>query len=344
MSILKNTRLFLVGLACCTLPSIHSIVASPPVEGASNFEFLTKCGTPEPSFLGGGIPSDCSLNSSNPSEIYDPDVLYTIPVVIHIIMDSDCNQGAISDELAQSQIDILNEDFLAFPGTNGEFGTDSRIRFELVTVDPEGQPTNGITRHCNTTWYNDNGDYWETLAWDPQRILNIYTNSAAGARGYVPFLPAVDGGSMVGSNADRAVINWLAFGRNGPFPPHDQGRTVTHEIGHYLGLYHPYFGGCGVATEPDCYSTGDLLCDTPPDANSHDKCPIGATSCGGVPVPIENYMELTDDLCMLGFTREQTRRMRCTLTHYRPNVFTAGELFADGFESGDTMAWSLSTP
>lgn len=358
MLIVEKTGTFIAGLTFC-MAAVSMVVASLPAEASSglerplSFERLTACGTPAPSFLaggtppfltGGGTPSDCALDSSNPATIYEPGVLYTIPVVVHIIMDSACAEGVVSDELVHSQIAILNEDFLALPGTNGALGTDARIRFELVTVDPDGQPTSGITRDCNTTWYNDGGDYWETLAWDPQRILNIYTNSAAGARGYVPFLPALGGGSMVGGNADRAVINWLAFGRNGPFPPHDQGRTVTHEIGHYLGLYHPYFGSCGIATEPECYSTGDLLCDTPPDDTSHDKCPVGATSCGGVAVPIENYMELTDDLCMEGFTREQARRMRCTLEHYRPDLFSAGEIFIDGFESGDTSAWPTTVP
>ncbi len=343
MNTSKRIRIFIAGVTFGGFADIPS-AAVPSPESVAGFELLVQCATPEPPSFKGGDPADCSLGGSDPSPIYDPGTVYTIPVAVHIIMDSSCTDGVISDELVQSQIDILNEDFLALSGTPGDGGTDTRIRFELVTVDPNGLPTSGITRDCNTTWFNDDGDYWEALAWDPHRILNIYTNTASGARGYVPFLPALGGGSMVGSNADRAVINWLAFGRNGPFPPHDQGRTATHEIGHYLGLYHPYFGGCGIATPPDCYLTGDLLCDTPPDEASHDKCPVGATSCGGFPVPIENYMELTDDLCMNSFSLEQARRMRCTLEHYRPDVFNAGEIFADGFESGEISAWSTSVP
>ncbi|MCB1057531.1 MAG: hypothetical protein KDD11_18685, partial [Acidobacteria bacterium] len=147
--------------------------------------------------------------------------------------------------------------------------------------------------------------------------------------------------------ADRVVINQLAVGRDGPFPPHDQGRTATHEVGHFLGLFHPYYNGCGTATAPGCYSTGDLLCDTPPDDTSHHDCPVGTTSCGGVPIPVENYMELTDDLCMTGFTLEQVRRMRCTLEHYRPNLTEIGmltDVFHDGFETGTTSAWSSQVP
>lgn len=286
--------------------------------------------------------SDCSLDETVPLPIYEPSFLIRIPVVIHIIQDTPCVDGNVSDATARSQIDILNEDFRALAGSPGAAGTDTRIEFFLATRDPNGAPTTGITRDCNTTWFQDGGNYWETLAWDPHRYLNLYSNTAAGARGYVPELPATGEGAIVGLDSDRVVVNWLTFGRDSPFPPHDQGRTATHEVGHYLGLFHPYFGGCGAASAPACYTTGDRLCDTPPDESSHDLCPVGATSCGGTPVPIENYMELTDDLCMTGFTFEQAGRMRCTLATYRTGFNTG--IFTDGFESGDTGAWSAVIP
>ncbi len=309
---------------------------------------LVHCGTPEPhpppAVAGGpGGPADCSFEATNPDPIYSPATLLVIPVVVHVIMDDTCVQGAFTDEMVASQIEILNEDFLALAGTPGANGSDTQIQFELATVDPQDNATNGITRDCNTTWFNDTGDYWETLAWDPLRYLNLYTNTASGARGYVPFLPAA-GNAQIGSNLDRVVVNHLVFGRDGAFPPHDQGRTATHEVGHFLGLFHPYFGGCGSPDPPDCNTTGDTICDTPPDETSHDKCPKGATSCGGFPVPIENYMELTDDLCMEGFTFEQSLRMRCTLRHYRTELASTLIIFADGFESGDTSMWSRAVP
>jgi pregnancy-associated plasma protein-A len=263
---------------------------------------------------------DCSTSSTTPGTQYLPAKLWHLPIVVHVIMDSACVQGALSDDAVHEQIAILKGDFRSLPGTNGDAGVDTRIQFELAAVDPDGNPTTGITRSCDTTWYNDQGTYWDTLAWDPHRYVNLYTNTANGARGYVPFLPADNGGSMVGTNADRVVINHLAFGTGGPVPAHADGRTATHELGHFLGLYHTYLNGCGVATPPGCYTTGDLLCDTPPDATNHSGCAAGATSCGAVPVPVTNYMELTDDLCMTGFTLEQAQRMRCTLPAYRPQL------------------------
>ncbi|MBZ0113438.1 MAG: zinc metalloprotease [Thermoanaerobaculia bacterium] len=283
------------------------------------------------------LGESCSLAQTIPGPEFEPNDQVRIPVVVHVIQNSACTEGGLSDSLVESQIEILNEDFGALAGTPGGGGFDTQIEFYLADRTPDGNPTNGITRSCNDSWYQDTGAYWETLAWNPTAYLNLYTNTAANARGYVPFLPAEGGGSSVGLLEDRVVVNWLVFGRNGAFPPHDQGRTATHEVGHYLGLFHPYFDGCGIETPPDCYTTGDRLCDTPPDAVSHDICPVGAMSCG-VEVPIWNYMELTDDTCMTGFTSEQSQRMRCTLATYRTQLAESA-LFSDGFESGDTGAW-----
>lgn len=280
-----------------------------------------RCGTPpRPEDTADQAPGDCSASITNPDSLenYAPGTIWEIPVVVHIIMNTS-GQGVISDELVYSQIEVLNEDFRAIPGTPGEEGTDVTVQFALATVDPDGNPTTGITRSTNNTWFNDGGAYYNTLAWDPFRYLNIYTNSASGALGYVPFLPQ-DGG--VGSNADRLVILWSAFGRPGPIgPPYDQGRTATHELGHYVGLYHTFEGACGLPLPPGCYSTGDLICDTNPEPTENFGCPEGNMRCGFLE-PIHNYLDYTDDLCYTNFTPEQARRMRCTLIYYRPQVYS----------------------
>ncbi len=295
-----------------------------------------RCGTPgfDPlRFATSAIaPSDCSYGSTTIKPDYDPVVTYTIPVVVHVIQRTN-GTGYISPAKVQSQIDILNEDFLAIPGSLGAPGTDSRIQFELASVDPSGNATTGITYSTNNTWYNDGGGYWNSLAWDTNNYLNIYTNSASGYLGYVPDLPQ---GGIVGSNSDRVVVYWASFGLNGPIgPPFNKGRTTTHEVGHYLGLYHTFDGGCGGGS---CYTSGDRICDTNRESQPTYGCPGSKNSCSSSD-PIHNYMDYSDDTCMNQFTPEQVNRMRCTMDNWRPALAQAtlggpGTVFCSGDNSG----------
>jgi hypothetical protein len=280
-----------------------------------------RCGTPSREQLLAGqnpndfVPGDCGASLTNPLATYSPAALdvVRIDVVFHVIQ-STGGQGNVSSTQVQNQIDILNEDFRALAGTLGAPGVDTKIEFQLATVDPLGNPTTGITRTTNNNWFNDTGTYWNTLAWDPDRYLNIYSNSASGSLGYVPFLPQT---GPVGSNSDRVVVLWSAVGRNAPIgPPYNQGRSATHEVGHYLGLYHTFEGGCGSAA---CYATGDLICDTNAESSPNFGCNAGSSSCGS-PDPVRNYMNYSDDTCMNQFTEEQARRMRCTLQFWRPQL------------------------
>jgi hypothetical protein len=250
-----------------------------------------------------GSTSDCNSSNTTPAPEYHPGtgLDYLVPVVFHVIRRTD-GTGEISDALLQSQIDVLNEDFGAYG--NGAPGTNTRVQFTLA----------GITRTTNNTWYNDSGSYYNSLAWDPTEFLNVYTNSASGYLGYA-YVPS--GGGGVGNLWDRVVCLWSSVGRPGPIgPPYDLGRTATHEIGHYLGLYHTFDGGC---TSPSgCYNNGDLICDTNPEA-SPNFSPCTRITCGS-PDPTRNYMDYSDDVCMNQFTLDQTHRMRCTLENFRVDL------------------------
>jgi len=286
----------------------------------------TRCAT-NPIVLPGGDDlrggNNCTYNRTTILPEYDPSVAkYRIPVVVHIIQRTN-GTGSMPDSRVTSQIEILNEDFQALAGTNGAPGTDGQIEFYLATEDPNGNPTNGITRSTNNTWYNDGGGYYNTLAWDTNRYLNIYTNSASGALGYVPDLPQ---GGIAGSNADRVVILHSTFGRNAPFAPFNLGRTVTHEVGHYLGLYHTFNGGCS-----NSFTSGDRIVDTNPESSPTFGCPGSRNSCGS-PAPFHNYMDYSDDICMNQFTPQQNNRMRCSLLTYRPDLYT---IAAAGCSSAD---------
>jgi hypothetical protein len=146
----------------------------------------------------------------------------------------------------------------------------------------------------------------------------VYTNTAGGGGtlGYTTSTPPVGGGTGIGSAGDRCVILWSTIGSPCPSPGiYCLGRTLTHEAGHYFGLFHPFDNGCG--TSATCYTTGDRICDTNPDSAPHFNCVV-ATSCSpAVPAPITNYMEYTNDSCMNNFTPEQVRRMRCDIDNYR---------------------------
>ena len=322
-----SIRSALASCACVVLVSSPSVLAQSETLAldAPFARFFhqdhERCGTPDPRLLPGlpGLdsPTDCSLTRTVPDAAYDPSVgIYRIPVVVHVIQRTD-GRGNIPDARVRSQIDILNEDFRALAGSLGEPGVDTGIEFFLATEDPDGNPTTGITRSTNNTWFDDRGRYWETLAWDTNRYLNIYTNSASGFLGYVPNLPQ---GGIVGTPGDRVVVLHSAFGRDAPLRPFDLGRTATHEVGHYLGLYHTFDGGCGSSTS--CNTTGDLICDTNGQQDPTFGCPGSARSCSQ-PAPFDNYMDYSDDRCMNKFTFEQALRMRCTLQNYRPAVFSA---------------------
>jgi hypothetical protein len=269
---------------------------------------------------------DCGLNHTNPLEEYEPGDVYEITVVVHRL-ESVIGDGVFPDSLVRSQIDVLNEDFLALPGTPGAPGKDTRIRFKLATEDPEGNPHPGWTRTTNDLWFNDlphplEGAYYDALAWDPNRYLNIYTLSPQAPGGLILGYTYLPQDGVVGESIDGVRCLWTAFGRGSANVPYDQGRTATHEVGHWAGLWHPFdnSNACSTAVAPACYDEGDAICDTPPDDASHGGCDPTDVSCA-VSAPIHNYMEYTDDACMWEFTPEQARRMVCTLRHYRPDVY-----------------------
>ena len=204
---------------------------------------LNRLNDPEPSL---GSASHCTLGQTVIQGEYYLDRAYVIPVVFHVITAAGGVTGNVSDQRIRDQVEVMNQDFRALPGTMGSLGYDSMIQFELV----------GIDRTANDNWYADNDEsgFKSALSWDRQKYLNIYTNTAGGYLGY-SYLPQ----DWAGDVLDGVVIaHDVVGGRNqsgvGEF---DQGRTAVHEIGHYLGLDHTFAGGC-----TNSYTTGDLIVDT----------------------------------------------------------------------------------
>jgi hypothetical protein len=233
---------------------------------------------------------------------------FTIPVWFHVITNDSMTQGNLAQSAIDAQVAVLNEDFA------GLGGVDTTIRFELV----------GVSRTANTLWFNTDNEtlYKPDLAVDPSRFLNIYTKNFPDMTLGYAYLPP----GMAGNELDGVVMLYSTIGGRDNCPTgstnclsaYDQGRTLVHEVGHYLGLYHTFetLGGSCLNT----YSGGDLITDTPPQDVEDYGC-TASSSCG-VSSAIDNFMNYSDDDCMNRFTEEQANRMICSLTGYRPAAFT----------------------
>ncbi len=254
-----------------------------------------------------------------------------IPVVVHVIHNGDAVGSGenIADGQVISQITVLNEDYRRLLGSNGyntnPVGADVEIEFCFAQVDPLGNPTNGIDRvNTGVNSYNTNASVETmktTTIWDPTQYLNMWTVRFGGGMssilGYAQF-PSSSGlagmpGSGGSANTDGVVAAYNAFGSVQKFPTgsymstYNLGRTMTHEVGHWLGLIHTWGdGGCSV---------DDFCADTPICSNDFYSNPPGCgkpTQCDNVR-QIENYMDYSGDGCMNIFTQDQKLRIRAVM-------------------------------
>ncbi|MDW8235394.1 MAG: M43 family zinc metalloprotease [Bacteroidia bacterium] len=279
-----------------------------------------------------------------------PRSVVTVPVVVHIVHGG----GRIDPQLGEvdsipaarvrALIELVYDDYRRRPYSRAYgMGVDTRIEISLATRDPLGNPHSGV----DYVRYQDYGLSSSSLvidslidpttrlynmiasrAWPHERYLNIWvldTLENAEGLGLLPMPPP---------NLLPPALYYLylidgAYIRKGNFIGNESARaTITHELGHNLGLLHTFSDLFGVALDcrgtqdADCLTIGDKVCDTPP-AIGFSFVPFRANTCrenlsalsGDRPDDRTNYMDYVFDFYMSRFTLGQSQLMLTTLQY-----------------------------
>lgn len=258
--------------------------------------------------------------------------LYTIPVVFHILHLGGAEN--ISDAQVIDQISILNRDYqkknadtiTVTPSYTNNIAN-VQFAFQLATIDPNGNCTNGIIRHYdpNTNWDANNLTLF-AYTWPRDKYLNIYVVKTMNiqATAYT-FLP----GLAIPPSADAIVSLHTMVGSIGTGNPGTTSRVLTHEVGHWFNLAHIW----GVSNQPGITCGDDGVTDTPI-TKGFSVCtnPAGAIVCNpGIVENMQNYMDYSP--CKLMFTNGQSQRMHTCITgtvNSRNNLITPANMLATG--------------
>lgn len=287
-----------------------------------------------------------------------------VPVVVHIIHDNGI--GNISDQQVQNALDVLNADYNRQNTDTANTRNTSTapfkpnagpmdIVFKLAKIDPNGNCTNGIVRvnapsltydandDCK---YSSNGgsDQWPMDSYLNLWVVNSIESDGAGITlgyAYLPYWPS-------GTNYGILIRN-DAFGKIETALGSD-GRTLTHEMGHLLGLSHIFDAGwngdTGCHTD-DCNNAGDYCCDTPPQAEANWSCSSTWNSCSDIPTnddygfdavdQIENYMSY--NACQNMFSKDQAAIMQYNFVDisFLESVASAANQIATGVNDPETF-------
>ncbi|SCG47252.1 zinc metalloprotease [Micromonospora halophytica] len=220
----------------------------------------------------------------------------TIPVVVHVIQENSTRAGGnIPDSMITSQINVLNQ---SYSGATG--GAATAFSFQLQKIN----------RVTNPSWYpivqgsSAERQMKNQLREGGKNTLNMYLGELSnGLLGWATFpkrkLDSMDGVVVLSESLP-----------SGTAANYNQGDTGTHEVGHWLNLYHTFQGGCS--------GSGDGVSDTPAEASPAYQCPTGRDTCATAGLdPITNFMDYTYDSCMYQFTAGQASRMLTAWNAYR---------------------------
>ncbi|HEY6233081.1 MAG TPA: zinc metalloprotease [Pyrinomonadaceae bacterium] len=244
--------------------------------------------------------------SRNPGQIRKSGAI-TVGVFFHVVnKGAGIENGDVPIKWLHDQIDVLNAAYAGADPTAAPTSANTPFRFAMIGVD----------RTTNAAWFNSGIDSAEeremktALHVGGANTLNFYVNNAGGVYlgwatfpfwyagdptqdGVVVLYSSLPGGNCCGNNV------------------YNQGDTGTHEVGHWLGAFHTFQGGCAA-------NYNDFVADTPSERSPAFGCPVGRDTCPGAGLdPIENFMDYSEDSCMYQFTAGQSARMEALSAQYR---------------------------
>lgn len=267
-----------------------------------------------------------------------------IPTVFHII-----HQGGsenISMEQIEDQMRIINEDFRRQNAdtTNTrpvflDVAADANVEFRLANKDPMGNCTDGVVRIWSPLTYNasdDNGVKGLSY-WDSNKYFNVWVVSSIdndGQPGIILGYAQFPG--FGGAQTDGVVVRSNYVGSIGTgATTASGGRTLTHEIGHWLGLFHTFQGGCTGGF------FGEGIDDTPPIAEASAGCPQNANTCSNdnpdLPDQVENYMDYSNGTCQNMYTLGQKDAMDAVLDGSRSQIWSPANLSTTGVSGTEEL-------